>query len=156
MKKIKDVMISEVVTLKPKDSIHYAAWALRERRISGAPVVNSENKVVGVLSERDIMRLIEEHDIKLNLVFPSPLDILELPLKVKHELDEMASLIKETAATSVEEIMSKKAITISQDATVSEAAKIMGEKNINRLPVVTKGSILVGIVTRGDLIGTLV
>jgi CBS domain-containing protein len=155
MKKVKDVMIKDVVTFKPKDPIHYVAWALREKRISGAPVVEN-NKVVGVVSERDIMRLIEEHDLKINLIFPSPLDVLELPLKVKHELDEMAALIKETAATAVAEIMTEKAITISPEDTVAEAAKIMGEKRINRLPVVNKKSALVGIVTRGDVIGTLV
>ncbi len=155
MKKIKDVMITDVVTFKRNDPIHYVAWALREKRISGAPVVD-DNRVVGVVSERDIMRLIEEHDIKVNLLFPSPLDVLELPLKVKHELDEMVALIKETAATSVESIMTEKVMTISQDKTVAEAARIMGDHKINRLPVVDKDSKLLGLITRGDIIGTIV
>jgi CBS domain-containing protein len=155
MKKVKDVMVKEVVSFKRNDPIHYVAWALREKRISGAPIVE-DRKVLGVVSERDIMRLIEEHDIKINLLFPSPLDVIELPLKVKHELDEMVSLIKETAATAVEEIMTKKVITISPKETVAEAAKIMGEHKINRLPVVDKNSKLVGLITRGDVIGTLV
>ncbi len=155
MKKVKDVMVKEVVSFKRNDPIHYVAWALREKRISGAPVVE-DRKVLGVVSERDIMRLIEEHDIKINLLFPSPLDVIELPLKVKHELDEMVALIKETAATAVEEIMTKKVITISPKETVAEAAKIMGENKINRLPVVDKNSNLVGLITRGDVIGTLV
>ncbi|HDH28431.1 MAG TPA: CBS domain-containing protein, partial [Euryarchaeota archaeon] len=59
MKKIKDVMVTDVVTFKRSDPIHYVAWALREKRISGAPIVE-DGKVVGVVSERDIMRLIEE------------------------------------------------------------------------------------------------
>lgn len=155
MKKVKDVMVRDVISVKPNDPIHYVAWALREKKISGVPVVENK-KVVGVVSERDIMRLIEEHDMKINLLFPSPLDVLELPLKVKHELDEMATLIRETAATAVEKIMTKKAVTISPEATVAEAAKIMGEKKINRLPVVDKRSNLIGIITRGDVIGTLV
>ncbi len=155
MKKIKDVMVKDVVTFKRRDPIHYVAWALRERRISGAPVVDGK-KVVGVVSERDIMRLIEEHDIKINILFPSPLDVVELPLKMKHELDEMAALIKETAATAVEEIMTKKVIIISKEKTVAEAARIMGEKKINRLPVVDKKFNLLGLITRGDVIGTLV
>lgn len=155
MKKIKDVMVKEVVSFKRNDPIHYVAWALREKRISGAPIVEDQ-KVVGIVSERDIMRLIEEHDIKINLLFPSPLDVLELPLKVKHELNEMVTLIKETAATAVEEIMTKKAITILPQDTVAEAARIMGEHKINRLPVVDKNSKLVGLITRGDVIGTLV
>ncbi|MFQ5800878.1 MAG: CBS domain-containing protein [Candidatus Hydrothermarchaeales archaeon] len=155
MKKVKDVMVRDVISVKPNDPIHYVAWALREKKISGVPVVENK-KVVGVVSERDIMRLIEEHDMKINLLFPSPLDVLELPLKVKHELDEMATLIRETAATAVEKIMTKKAVIVSPEATVAEAAKIMGEKKINRLPVVDKRSNLIGIITRGDVIGTLV
>jgi CBS domain-containing protein len=155
MKKVKDVMVKDVVTFKRNDPIHYVAWALRAKRISGAPVVE-DKKVIGVVSERDIMRLIEEHDIKVNLLFPSPLDVLELPLKIKHELDEIAALIKETAATAVEEIMTKKVITVSATETVAEAAKIMGENRINRLPVVDKKSNLIGLITRGDVIGTLV
>jgi CBS domain-containing protein len=155
MKRVGDIMVTEVVSFKRNDPIHYVAWALRERRISGAPVLENK-KVVGVVSERDIMRLIEEHHIKLNLLFPSPLDVLELPLKMKHELDEMSDLIKETAATAVEEIMTEKAITVSPKDTVAEAARIMGEKKINRLPVVDKKFNLLGLVTRGDVIGTLV
>jgi CBS domain-containing protein len=155
MKKVKDVMVTEVVSFKRNDPIHYVAWALREKRISGAPIVE-DRKVLGIVSERDIMRLIEEHDIKINLLFPSPLDVIELPLKVKHELTEMVALIKETAATAVEEIMTKKVITISSQDTVAEAARIMGEHKINRLPVVDKNSNLVGLITRGDVIGTLV
>ncbi len=155
MKKIKDIMVKDVVAFKPKDPIHYVAWALREKRISGGPVVD-KNRVIGVISERDIMRLVEEHDLKVNILSPSPLDVLELPIKIMHEMDEMAELIKETAATAVGEIMTRKAITISPSATVSEAARIMGDRKINRLPVVDKNSKLLGIVTRGDIIGTLV
>lgn len=155
MKKVKEVMVKDVLSFKPSDPIHYVAWALRERRISGGPVMEGE-KVIGVVSERDIMHLIEDHNIKINLLFPSPLDVLELPLKVKHELDEMTDLIKHTAATAVEEIMTKKVITISPDETVSEAAKIMNEHRINRLPVVDKGDRLLGLITRGDVVGTLV
>jgi CBS domain-containing protein len=155
MKKVKEVMVKDVVSFKKSDPIHYVAWALREKRISGAPVLENK-KVIGVVSERDIMRLIEDHEIKINLLFPSPLDVLELPLKVKHELDEMTALIKETAATAVDEIMTKKVKTISPKDTVAEAARIMGEHRINRLPVVGKNLKLLGLITRGDVIGTLV
>lgn len=148
-------MVRDVVSFKPSDPIHYVAWSLRQRRISGAPVVE-EKKVVGIVSERDIMKLIEEHDINLNLILPSPFDVVELPLRMKHEIDEIMEVIKKTAATAVEEIMTKRVITISPDATVAEATKIMGIEMINRLPVVDKEGKLVGIVTRGDVIGTLV
>jgi len=155
MKKVKEVMVTEVVTFKRDDPIHYVAWALRDKMISGAPVIDGK-KVVGIVSERDVMRLIEDHELQVNILFPSPLDVLELPLKMKHELDEMTSLIKETATTPVEDIMTKKVITVSPAETVADAARIMGEKKINRLPVVDKKYNLLGLVTRGVIIGTLV
>jgi len=155
MKNIEDVMVKDVVSFKPSDPIHYVAWSLREKRISGAPVVDGD-KVVGVISERDIMKLLEQHDIHLNLFLPSPLDVIELPVKMKHELNEVMDVIKTAAAVSIEEIMTKKVVTIDSTDEVSKAARIMGDKCINRLPVVDKKGRLVGIITRGDIIGTLV
>ncbi len=155
MKKVKEVMVKDVVSFKPTDAIHYVAWSLRQKLISGAPVVDGD-RVVGVISERDIMKLLEEHEIHLNLFLPSPFDIVELPVRMKHELDEVMEAIKKAAAVSIDEIMTKKIVTIESNATVSKAAKIMGDRGINRLPVVDKKGRLKGIVTRGDIIGTFV
>ncbi len=155
MKNVKDVMVKDVVSFKPVDSIHYVASSLRQNRISGAPVVD-ENRVVGVISETDIMKLLEEYDIHLNLFLPSPFDVVELPVRMKHELNEVMEVIKKASAVSIDEIMTKKIVTIESNASVSKAAKIMGDRGINRLPVVDKKGRLKGIVTRGDIIGTLV
>ncbi len=155
MTKVGDIMVKEVVAFKPTDPIHYVAWSLRSRRISGAPVIE-DRKVVGVISERDIMRLLEEKNIRINLFLPSPLDVIELPLKMKKELAKVAEVIEKTAKTPVEEIMTKKVMTVTRDTSVGEAAKLMGDRKINRLPVVDQEGNLVGIITRGDIIGTLV
>lgn len=155
MTKVGDIMVEDVVAFKPSDPIHFAAWSLRTKRISGAPVVEGK-KVVGVVSERDIMRLLEEKNIEINLFLPSPLDVIEFPVKMKKELDEISEIVTKTAKTPVEEIMTKKAITITLDTSVGEAAKLMGSKKINRLPVVDYNGDLIGILTRGDVIGTLV
>ncbi|MFQ5815702.1 MAG: CBS domain-containing protein [Candidatus Hydrothermarchaeaceae archaeon] len=155
MTKVGDIMVEDVVAFKPSDPIHYVAWSLRSKRISGAPVVDGRS-VVGVVSERDIMRLLEEKKIKINLFLPSPLDVVEFPLKMKKELKEIAEVVTKTAKTPVEEIMTKRVFTVTKDIHVGEAAKIMGSKKINRLPVVDDKGDLIGIVTRGDVIGTLV
>ncbi|MEE8168323.1 MAG: CBS domain-containing protein [Candidatus Hydrothermarchaeales archaeon] len=153
--KVGEIMIKDVVSFKPADPIHYVAWSLREKRISGGPVVD-DGKVVGIVSERDIMRLLEKQNIRINLFLPSPFDVIELPLKLKRELNEIAEVVQKTARTSVEEIMAKKVFTVTEDTLVAEAARIMGDMKVNRLPVVDKDGKLRGIVTRGDLIGTLV
>ncbi len=155
MKTVRDVMVKDVVSFKPSDPIHYVAGSLRQKRISGGPVLDGD-MVVGIISERDIMKMLEEHDIHLNLFLPSPFDVIELPVRMKHELNEVMDSIKKAAAVSIEEIMTKKVVTIDPTEEVSKAAKIMGDRRINRLPVVDKKGRLVGIITRGDVIGTLV
>jgi Predicted transcriptional regulator, contains C-terminal CBS domains len=112
MIRVKDAMQSDVITVKRTSSIHEAARVLRENRISGAPVVDEDGKLVGIISEGDIMRLIEVHSPSLNLIMPSPLDLLELPLRMKHEYDEIARGIRKAAVMRVEEIMTPKVVTV--------------------------------------------
>ncbi len=155
MIKIKDAMQKEVITFRVDDKITDVAQILRENKISGAPVV-SKGKVVGMISEADIMRLLEVHSPKINLILPSPFDLIELPLRMKHEYDEIAEGIKKAASSTVGEVMTKKVISISEDASISDAAEIMDSHDINRLPVVDKEGRLLGIITRGDIIGAMV
>lgn len=152
---VEEIMVRDVVTFKPSDPVHFVAWSLREKKISGAPVV-AGGKVTGIVSERDIMKLLEEKQIKINLLLPSPFDVIELPLKMRKELQEIYEIAQRTAKMPVEKIMVKKVITISKDASVAEAAKIMGDRKINRLPVVDRDGNLLGIITRGDIISTLI
>ncbi len=152
---VEEIMVRDVVIFKPSDPVHFVAWSLREKKISGAPVVEG-GKVMGIVSERDIMKLLEEKQIKINLLLPSPFDVIELPLKMKKELQEIYEIAQRTAKMPVEKIMVKKVITISKDASVAEAAKIMGDRKINRLPVVDRDGNLLGIITRGDIISTLI
>jgi len=151
MVKVEEIMTREVVTLTPEDSIYEAARTLREKRISGAPVVDG-GKVVGILSEADVMELLESHDLNVNTILPSPFDVLELPVRMKLGLKEVSNKIKKAASARVADIMSKNVQSIKADTEVSEAAAIMSGKKINRLPVVDEKGALMGIVTRGDII----
>ncbi len=155
MKKVREVMVKEVVSFDPSDPIRFVAASLRQDRISGGPVVFND-KVVGIISERDIMKLIAEHKSQINLITPDPNDLLQLPDKSIHELDLTLEVIKKAAAVPIDTVMTKDVITIDPEADLSEAAKMMGDCGINRLPVVDKEGKLLGIVTRGDIIATLV
>jgi CBS domain-containing protein len=152
--KVKDVMTKDVITFDPAESIYNAARILRENRISGAPVV-SDGRVVGILSETDIMKLVETPYLELNTILPSPFDIVELPIRMKFELKEAMKKIKKASSLQVKEIMTKKVFTIEPEASIEDAAKLMSRQKINRLPVVDKDGKLVGIVTRGDIIGAI-
>ena len=154
--KIEDVMQKDVIKFNELDKIVDVAQSFRENKISGAPVVNEENKVIGVISEGDIMRLLEVHSPKINLILPAPLDLIELPVRMKYELDEIAEDMQRAGSAVIDQIMTKKVVLIGPDASISDAAELMDSHKVKRLPVVKDEGKLVGIVTRGDIIGAMV
>lgn len=102
------------------------------------------------------MRLLEVHSPRLNLILPSPLDLIELPIRMKYEMDEIAEDMNRAASVLIGEIMTKEVFTVKEDDDISDAAQLMDTHSINRLPVVDDESKVIGIVTRGDLINALV
>ena len=135
--RVGDVMTREVVTVPPGASLKEAARLLVEHRISGLPVVDNENRVLGVVSEADVLP--KEADALL----PSPLAWL-----VGFDVEVDRSKLE---ARLVGEAMTSPPVTIEAHQPMSLAAKRMIEGRMNRLPVVREGR-LVGIVTRADLV----
>ncbi|MCC7550786.1 MAG: CBS domain-containing protein [Methanobacterium sp.] len=156
MMKIQEAMEKNVIKFQVDDRIIDVAGSLRENKISGAPVVDKEGQLVGIISEGDIMRLIEVHSPHINLILPAPLDLIELPVRMKYEMDEIAEDMNKAASLLIGEIMTKKVVTIKQDDDIVDAAQLMDTHDIKRLPVVDAEGKLVGIITRGDIIGAMV
>ena len=152
---VEDAMQEDVVKFKDVDTIAYVTEVLRGKNISGAPIVDEDNKVIGIVSEGDIMRLIEVHSPNLNLLLPAPFDLIELPVRMRVGLDEIAEDVGKAASVLVGEIMTKHVVSIKKDASISDAAALMDSKKVNRLPVVDENKKLLGIITRGDIIGAL-
>ena len=153
---VKDAMQKKVIKFKDVDTISYVSSVLKEKKISGAPIVDDENKVIGIISEGDIMKLIEVHSPNLNLILPAPFDLIELPVRMEYEYEEIASGVRKAASVLVGEIMTKKVFKVKEDSSISDAAEIMDKHKVNRLPVVDDDGKLIGIITRGDIIGALV
>ncbi|MBI5071530.1 CBS domain-containing protein [Candidatus Falkowbacteria bacterium] len=141
--KIKEVMIKKVITVKKEQTLIEAAQVLVKNNISGAPVVDSRGKLVGMLSEKDLFRAL----------YPDIKDILKdvrLWLgkeKIKHRVEAKRGIL-------VENLMIKKIISIGPEAEILEAGSIMLTGKIHRLPVV-KNKKLVGIVSRPDIFRNL-
>ncbi|EKF86282.1 CBS domain-containing protein [Methanobacterium formicicum] len=154
--KIQDAMEKEVIKFQVDDRIVDVAGSLRENKISGAPVMNKEDQLVGIISEGDIMRLLEIHSPHIRLILPSPLDLIELPVRMKYEMDEIAEDMNKAASVLIGEIMTKKVVTIDPDSDISDAAQLMDTHDVKRLPVVDSDGKMVGIITRGDIIGAMV
>ncbi|MFN8632000.1 MAG: CBS domain-containing protein [Chloroflexota bacterium] len=144
MKTVRDVMTGSVVSVPPDMPIKEVARLLVERRISGLPVVGGDGAVIGVVTEGDL--LVKERD--LNSMHRRPL------ARIFGESRDMRALRAKAEATTAGEAMTSPAVTISADAPIHDAASIMIERKINRLPVVDDGK-LVGIVARADVVRTL-
>lgn len=155
MIKIKHAMEPNVLVLNKEDQITDAAKLFAKNNISGAPVVEND-KILGILTEGDIMKLLDVHAPNLNLILPSPLDVIEMPIRMKHEYDETVEGIKKASLTLVKDIMVSNVITIHPEDDISDAAIIMDREDIKRIPVVDMEDNLVGIVSRGDIVKALV
>ena len=135
--RVDGVMTPDVVSVRPETPLKEVARLLVERRISGLPVCDTAGRVLGVVSEADI--LVKEEGVSVH-----PRGMLGWLL------DEGDAGTKALARTAGE-AMTSPAVTISRSRPVSEAARTMVERKVNRLPVVD-GERLVGIVTRADLV----
>ena len=156
MKTVEDVMTTDVVTCAPEEEVSVAARRLRENDVSGAPVVD-DGGVVGVVSEADLLDLLDTKQEDANIWLPSPFEAFELPLRAFpwREWAEKHGILEETlhdvGATPVREVMSKKPRTVTPTTPLDEAGGVMTQTGYNRLPVVRDDE-LVGIVTRGDVL----
>lgn len=141
--KVKEVMIKKVVTVKVGQTLIEAAKVLVKNNISGAPVVDKKGNLVGILSEKDLF----------HALYPDVRDILiDVRLwlgkeKIKHRIDAKRD-------TPVLNLMTRKVISVAEEAEILQAGSLMLTAKIHRLPVV-KNKKLVGIVSRRDIFRNL-
>jgi CBS domain-containing membrane protein len=135
------VMTTNVVTVRPDANVHEVTGLLAENKISGLPVVDDKNRVVGLISEADVLSMMgvtREHTFK---------DV------IRHILGEPVP--KQRQGETVRDFMTSPAVTTTPDADIREAARMLDERRIKRLPVVDKEQRLLGIVSRADIVRTI-
>lgn len=149
--KIKDAMTTVVVTLSPDDTILDASLKLSDKRISGAPVVDAEGKVIGVFSEADILKKLKITSKTLRMIYPSLCSVC-VSFQEEETERETIEAYKEVAGLKVGDVMTTSVETVGPDMDVRDAIKKMVSKRINRLPVVDGLGRSIGIITRGDIL----
>ncbi len=145
----KNIMTSCVVTISSDATIGELSKILLENKISGVPVVDKEGKLIGIVSEADIIR----ENIKVR--FPFYFDPLMFSGFVG-DFENYSEDIKEYLNTRVEEIMNHHVKTVKPATPVSETVDIMLSNRINRIPVVDENKKVVGIITRADVIKSMI
>ncbi|PMR72481.1 CBS domain-containing protein [Billgrantia endophytica] len=136
-----DVMTSKVITVSPDDDVREIARLLLENNISALPVVDADQKVLGIVSEGDLMRRVENGTDRrkswwLKSIFAGA--------------DNASDYIK-SHARKAHEIMTPNPITIAEDEALHRVARLLEKHHIKRVPVLRDGR-LVGIVSRANLL----
>jgi CBS domain-containing protein len=147
MLKARDIMTTAVITIGPEASVTEAAGVLEAKRISGLPVVDEEGKLIGVVTQSDLLQ--QARDLELPPAI-SLLDLhifLETPGHFRRRLEKMLG-------GTVKEVMTENPVTLSPATPLAEIAALMDRKKIHTLPVV-EGSKLVGVIGKIDLIRAL-
>ncbi len=148
--KVSEIMTKNPVTVQADDPVRDAAGLLRAHRIGGLPVMEGEN-LAGIVTESDIIALLDTGGLSDDLWLPSPLEVIEVPVREFINWEKTKAALTSIGDKKVREIMSHPAITISEDAEIEDAASLMLSHRIARLPVVRDGR-LTGIVARADII----
>jgi len=142
-----DIMTPEVITIAPEASIAELAQLLDRHRINGVPVVDDNGRVVGVITQSDLIK--RARDLEL----PPAINILDLHIFLETSSRLQRRLQKMLGGT-VREVMTDKPLTVAPETPVSEIAALMDRKKVHTLPVLAAGK-LVGVVGKIDLIRAL-
>jgi CBS domain-containing protein len=146
---VRDIMDTSPATVPPEASVEHVVATLREHQLPGVPVVDSDGRCVGVVTEADLVLPDEDGDLHIphyiNLfggtVFLEPLGRFE-------------GRLRKAFAANAADMMTRDPDTVDPDTSVRDAARLIHETGHNRLPVVEEGR-FVGVVTRLDVLGAL-
>jgi CBS-domain-containing membrane protein len=146
-----DIMDTDVPALGPQDDARRAIELLAEREIGALPVVNSENRVIGIVSESDLVLSEEESDLHL----PHYLNIMG-GIVFTGSMKGFEKRLNKAFATKVRDLMSDDPVVVRADDRVEKVARVIADKHHNHVPVVDADGRVEGIVTRADVLAALV
>jgi CBS domain-containing protein len=132
---VRDVMSTHVIAVRQTAPYKEMAAMLHDQRVSAFPVIDEDNKVIGVVSETDLLT-------KEALEGTVPRTLLSRQERVR----------KQVNAVIAADLMTRPAVTIGPDEPVTSAARLMFDQRVKRLPVVSDDGTLIGIVTRSDVL----
>lgn len=146
MLRARDVMTRDVITIREEATVEELARLLIEHKISGVPVINDSNRLIGIVTENDLIRQ------NKRLHIPTIIRLFDAYIMLGS--GKMEEEIRRMAAITVGEICTKDVVTIDEDTTIEEIATIMSERNVHLLPVLKNGHV-VGIVGKADVVGAM-
>ncbi len=146
-KKISEIMDKDVYTVHESATVGDVLRVLVEKKASGVPIINDEKRVVGFISDGDIMKFIAKQD-------PRIIDMTSF-ITVWYDTESFDKKLDDLMDLNVMELATTKVISVDADFEIDEVAKVLGKKKIKKVPVLENG-ILVGIVSRTNIIRYIV
>lgn len=145
----KDVMIRNVIYIKKQDKLDQIISVLMQNHVSGVPVLDHENRVVGMVTEKDLVT--KEKALNISSYMEFMASILFIGGNKFKEVSE-----KKIETLTAQDIMSTPVYAVHLEATIEEIVSIMMNRHINRIPVIDFENKLVGIIGRSDLLPILI
>ena len=149
MPTVRDYMDADPVAVAPDTTVEEVARLLGEHELPGVPVVDGDGRCVGIITESDLVLADEQGDLHI----PHYLELFGGVVFLE-PLRRFRDRLHKALATEASEMMTANPVTIGPDADVHEAARLIAEKEHNRIPVVEDGR-LVGVITRADVLRAL-
>jgi CBS domain-containing protein len=150
MATVADIMERDPISVGRDDDVESVIRVLREHELPGVPVVDGSGKLVGIITENDLILRDEQADLHL----PHHLDIMGGVIYVE-SMKHFEGRMQKAFASKGEDMMTADPITVTPGAPVEEAAKLIARHKHNRLPVVDDDGRLVGVVTRLDVLDAI-
>ena len=144
-KTVADVMTPEPFTVGPDTVLKEAIQIMADNHVGGLPVVDDSGKLVGILSESDLMWQTTGVELPAYILLLDSVIYLKNPSQYNQELHKaLGQLVKDA--------MTDKVVAIAPDKSLKSAAQLMHDKRIRRLPVVDDEGKVIGVLTRGDIV----
>jgi len=143
-------MTADVIAFGPNDNVDESMRKMVDVGVDGAPVVDTDGKVVGVLTTGDL--IVRESKVH----FPTVISVLGATLEWPGEKKHFDEDLERALGADVREVMTAEPVTIRVDQTVEDAATLMHDHDVSRLPVVDADGKLAGIIGRTDVLRVLV
>jgi CBS domain-containing protein len=147
---VKEVMTKNPVICTADMPLRDAVALLRKHHIGGLPVLD-RGELAGMLTESDIIAQLETGRISDDLWLPSPLEIIEVPIREFINWEKTKHALQNIGDIPVKKVMTRRVVTATEEMDIEAAASVMLREGIARLPVV-RGKELVGIITRADIV----
>ena len=145
----KDIMKRQVVFVRNEELLAEVVNILMQHQISGVPVIDENNHLVGVVSEKDLMT--KEKGLNISSYMTMMTSILSIDGK-----KQLGKSRERLQTATAKEVMSTPAFAVHAEATVEEIVSLMMNRHINRIPVIDDDNKLIGIIGRTDLLPLLI